>query len=108
MKEKVLRLLGLAQRAGKIITGEEQVINAMQHHKVQIIFVAMDSSEHTKEQFEKKCFYYKIPCSFAFSSDELSQNLGKNRKIVALCDEGFYETYKKYIKGDKNEGKRDC
>ncbi|MDE7525534.1 ribosomal L7Ae/L30e/S12e/Gadd45 family protein, partial [Streptococcus agalactiae] len=41
--EKVLNLIGLAQRAGRLITGEELVIKAIQNQQVSLIFLANDA-----------------------------------------------------------------
>ncbi len=100
MKEKIFQLLGLAFRANKIVTGEDNVIHALQKKIVKIVFIASDCSNKTIDTFEKKCFFYKIPCNKMFSSDEISRSLGKIRKIIALCDEGFYMTYQKYMRGE--------
>lgn len=90
MKSKILNLLGLAQRAGYIISGEESVELALAKQTVKIIFVASDASEKTRDKFIKKCYFYKVECNLDYSSDELSKALGKPRKIVGLIDQGFY------------------
>ena len=41
--KKVLNLLGLAKRAGKVITGEELVVKAIQNGKASLVFVAHDA-----------------------------------------------------------------
>lgn len=98
MKRKILNLLGLAQRAGYIVTGEDNVTIAMQKQKVKIVFVAKDASANTLDKFEKKCYFYKVECNLDFDTDELSQALGKSRKIIGLTDQGFYKALKKLMR----------
>ena len=42
--ERILNLLGLAFKAKKIITGEENVVFGLQSNKCKIVFVANDAS----------------------------------------------------------------
>ncbi|KXT75850.1 YlxQ-related RNA-binding protein [Streptococcus sp. DD12] len=88
-KEKYLQLLGLAQRAGKVISGEELTIKAIQQHKAHLVLVASDASANLQKKISDKTTYYKIERSTAFTSLELSLALGKSRKTVAVCDAGF-------------------
>lgn len=90
MKDKILNLLGLAQRAGYIISGEESVEVALTKHTVKIVFVANDASAKTRDKFMRKCYFYHVECNTDYSSEELSKALGKPRKIVGLIDQGFY------------------
>lgn len=49
-KEKVLNLLGLAMRAGKLVTGEELTIGDIRSNKAKFVFVAGDASENTRKK----------------------------------------------------------
>ena len=90
MEPKILNLLGLAQRAGFIVSGEEGVELALKKGTMKIVFIASDASEKTRDKFVKKCYFYQVECNLDFSSIELSKALGKPRKIVGLIDQGFY------------------
>lgn len=107
MRERVLNLLGLATKAGLLVSGEDIVIDAMRKKKAKIVFLASDCSESTLEKFKNKCFYYKIELNTMFSSEDLSRSIGKTRKIIAVIDNGFYKSIKKHLGGEENEGKRD-
>jgi ribosomal protein L7Ae-like RNA K-turn-binding protein len=98
MNSKILNLLGLANRAGFIVTGEESVELALSRQKLKIVFVANDASSRTVDKFVKKCYFYKVVCSLDFSSEELSSALGKFRKIVGLTDQGFYVALEKLMR----------
>ncbi|WP_159544364.1 YlxQ-related RNA-binding protein [Streptococcus halichoeri] len=88
-KEKVLQLLGLAQRAGKIITGEELVVKAIQQQALQLVFLAADAGPNLSKKVTDKCKYYNVEVSTVFAALELSAALGKPRKVVAIADAGF-------------------
>lgn len=88
---KILTTLGLAFKAGFIIAGEEGVLTALQKQKAKMVFVAKDASESTIDKFKRKCYFYKVPCSFAFTTDELSSAIGKMRKIIAVTDPGMVQ-----------------
>lgn len=103
-EQKKLNLIGLSFKAGKIVSGEDLVIKAMQQQKVKIVFVASDSSPQTIDKFEKKCFFYNVEVNGEFNTDQLSKAIGKPmRKIVAMTDKGFYEAFKRIKEVNNNE-----
>ena len=105
MDNKILNLIGLANKARKVVVGTDTVEKALQSKKAKYVFVASDSSENTIEKFRKKCFYYNIPLSLDFVTLELSKSVGKqNCKVIAICDQGFGKSLEKIVKdGNLNE-----
>ena len=96
-KEKALNLLGLAQRAGKLVTGEEFVINDVRADKMKLVFVATNASDNTRKKLTDKCSYYEVPCVLEFSQEELSHAIGKHRMICGVTDAGFAKKLKELI-----------
>ena len=47
-KEKALNLLGLAMRAGKLVTGEELTLKDIRAQKVNLVFIASDAGKNTQ------------------------------------------------------------
>ncbi|MGD9605105.1 MAG: L7Ae/L30e/S12e/Gadd45 family ribosomal protein [Bacilli bacterium] len=93
---KVLNLIGLAYRAKKLVTSEKEVLNVVKTDKAKMVFVASDASLKTKDRFDKKCFYHKVPLYLDFDSDQLAHALGKSLcKIVAITDAGFTDVVQK-------------
>ena len=88
-REKLSNLIGLAQRAGKVISGEELVIKTIQSRKAQLIFLAHDAGPNLTKKITDKSNYYNIKVSTVFSTLELSAALGKPRKVLAVADAGF-------------------
>lgn len=85
-------LVGLAFRAGKIVSGEEAVLSAVRGQKARLVLIAGDASERTKGTWENKCAYYKVPLRVAADRFELGRAMGKaHRVVVAVNDKGFSE-----------------
>lgn len=88
-KQKILNLLGLARRAGKVVAGEEMVLKRLRNHQVDVVIVAVDCSEGTRKKFVNKCQSYQTPLIMEFTQTELSIAIGQKRSIIALTDAGF-------------------
>ena len=48
---KVYSYLGLAKRAGQVVSGEQAVMGGIQRGKVLLILIATDASENTRRKF---------------------------------------------------------
>ena len=94
--DDVLKLMGLIYKAHKMIYGEE-LINRMKD--VKLLFIASDISDKSRARLLKKCHFYDIDIIDKYSSDELSNSIGKeNIKALGITDKGFKETILKKIK----------
>ena len=76
-KQQVANLLGLAQRAGRIISGEELVVKAIQEGKAKLVFLAHDAAPNLSKKIKDKSHYYQVDVSTVFSTLELSSAIGK-------------------------------
>ncbi|MGE5653660.1 MAG: L7Ae/L30e/S12e/Gadd45 family ribosomal protein [Bacillota bacterium] len=84
-------LLGLAQRAGKLISGDDVVRRRLGKSRDQLLILAHDASPRTKEirQVAEGCGCQVI--EFATKS-ELGAALGKpDRAVILIEDRGFRE-----------------
>ena len=88
-KQKISNLLGLAQRAGRIISGEELVVKAIQDRKAKLVFLAHDAGPNLTKKIQDKSDYYQVEVITVFSTLELSIAVGKPRKVLAVTDAGF-------------------
>lgn len=103
-KQQILNLLGLATKAGKVISGEDVVNMAFKKGRVNLVFIASDAAKNTKNKFTKKCQYYNVDFISDFTSEELSNTIGKhNRKVIAIANRGFAEAFQKIKRGDDDE-----
>lgn len=102
--EKTLQTLSLARKANKLITGEEFVTDAIRKNKVYLVFLASDAGVNTSKKIHDKTTFYKIPLIDTYTSDELSNAIGKVRMVIGITDLGFATSIKK---GCDSYGKKD-
>ena len=87
---RALSQLGLALRAGKLVTGDETVLKTVRQGKAKLVFVASDASDNTKKKYRDKCATYKVILSEAFTRLELGLAIGREDQVlIALTDSGF-------------------
>jgi ribosomal protein L7Ae-like RNA K-turn-binding protein len=85
-----MSLLGLANRARKIISGEELTVKQIQSGKARLIILSADASANTTKKITDKCNSYEVPCKFVENRHLLGQAIGKEaRVVVAVLDDGF-------------------
>ncbi|MBP1155964.1 MULTISPECIES: YlxQ family RNA-binding protein [unclassified Paenibacillus] len=88
--DKYLSNLGLAMRAGKLVSGEEMVIDAVRSGQAKLVIVAEDASEGTFKKVNDKCSYYGVPIQQYGRRDQLGASIGKEtRVVIAVTDAGF-------------------
>ena len=82
INNKILGLVGLSARAGKICFGADSTEEAIQKRKAKLIIIATDSSERTKKRFTELCEKYNIPVILYSNIDEISKAIGKQNKAI--------------------------
>ena len=94
--DSILSTLGLAQRAGKVVSGEFMTENAVKSKKAYLVIIAKDVSGNTRKKFCNMCEYYQVPSREYASKDELGRSLGKIfRASLAVTDNGFAQAIMK-------------
>ncbi|WP_155964304.1 YlxQ-related RNA-binding protein [Streptococcus ruminantium] len=88
-KQKILNLIGLAQRAGRLISGEELVVETIQKGQAKLVFLANDAAVNLSKKVTDKSYTYQVEVVTVFSTLELSAAVGKARKVLAVTDAGF-------------------
>lgn len=89
-KNKFMSLMGICQKAGRLVSGEFACENAVKAKKAKLIVIAEDASENTKKKFGNSAKFYNINLICAGSKDELGKVIGRGaRSVVAITDEGF-------------------
>lgn len=97
-EQKLMSLLGLAQKAGKVVSGEFAVEKAVKTGKARITIVACDASESTKKGYRDMTDYYKVPYFEHLTKQNLALSIGKvERAAVAITDDGFSRTILKLL-----------
>mgnify|MGYP002569604426 CR=1 FL=1 len=83
---KRLRMLGLATRAGKVITGIDLCEKAVRQKKAKLVILAADAAESTVKTF-RNC---GLPVLTVPNKFELGKYTGKDyRSVCVVCDAGF-------------------
>ena len=94
--DKVLSLISLAMKAGKIVSGEFSTEKEVKSGRASAVVVAEDASDNTKKKFQNMCDFYQVPIYFYADKDTLGHAMGKQfRASLAILDEGFAKGMKK-------------
>ncbi|MEW9667675.1 YlxQ family RNA-binding protein [Ammoniphilus sp. 3BR4] len=103
MNHKIEQFLGLAQRAGKLVTGEELVVKAVRSKLAHLVILSGDASDNTKKKLMDKCRTYDIPLRLFADRYRLGHYIGKEQRVViGVKDSGFARELLKYL--DQDEG----
>ena len=89
-RNKALNLVGLATKAGKVVSGEFSTEKAVKDGKAELVIVSEEASENTRKMFTNMCTYYQVPIYFFGRKDELGHAMGKEQRAsLAVLDRGF-------------------
>ena len=58
---KIYSLLGLAMRAGKVVSGDDTTLTEIKKGYVKLVIIADDASNNTKKLFKDKSSFRSIP-----------------------------------------------
>lgn len=93
-----MQILGLANRARKIISGEELVIKEIRKGRADLVLLSADASANTTKKVTDKCKSYKTPYKIVENRFLLGQSIGKEaRVVVAVLDGGFANKLKQVL-----------
>ena len=96
---KAVSLLGLAMKAGRLVSGEFLTEKAVKTGKAALVIVAEDASDNTKKMFTDMCTYYDVPFYIWGRKEELGTAIGREyRASLALTDAGFRDVWIKQVK----------
>ena len=92
-KERVFGMIGLASRAGKIVSGSDAVNGQLRAGNVKLLIITKDISGNSLDKILRNIKGdEEIPCFSFGRSDELGDALGKPaRTVAAITDKSFAE-----------------
>lgn len=100
---KILGLLGLASRAGKITAGSDATKQDIKKNRIKLVIIAEDASERTKTKFIEFANQAKIPIIIMGNIEEISKSIGKNNKaIIGVKEDNIANEIEKLYRGDVN------
>lgn len=104
MNDKVLSLLGLARRAGKLTLGFDPVIESVKSGQSRLVLITSDISAKTKKELEYSLRDSEtVLRSMAYDVKETGSAIGKNAKIISVNDDGFANSVIKLLSGNNGE-----
>ncbi len=102
-QNKILSLVGMATKAGRVVSGEFMTEREVKSGKATLVIVAADASDNTKKKFKDMCEFYKVPIYFYSDKDTLGHAIGKEfRASLAILDEGFAKGIQKHFNSIDN------
>ena len=90
--------LGLARRAGKIVSGYRTCVHIIGKGSIKLMIIADDSSANTKEKFTALCGKYGVPCMIYGTTESLSRAAGLSGiGVFGITDRNFADVMIKEI-----------
>lgn len=104
--DKVLSMLSISAKAGKVVSGEFATENTVKSYKAFLVVIAEDASGNTRKKFQNMTDFYEVTCITYGTKDSLGSCIGKDyRSSLAITDEKLaravlvkYEQIKQLIK----------
>lgn len=101
-EQKLLNLLSMAQRAGKVLSGDFVVTKALEENKckIKLLILAGDASTETVKKYQALAEQRSVDIRCALTKDDLGHCIGKEyRAAAAVIDDGFAKAMLKAIGG---------
>lgn len=97
-EDRILNLLGLAQRAGKLSSGDFIVEKAMKKKTPKLVLLAGDCAANNEKKYIQLAELHHIPLRKVGRKETLGAAIGKEvRVVVAVEDDGFAKALLKEI-----------
>ncbi len=105
MNDRLLSLLGLCRRAGRLVIGFDPVKEAIDTDKAFLILCASDISHNTEKKIRmaveaKGNVEYRI---INRTKDEVSFSLGKTCATLAVIDKGFADKLSELLNAEQKK-----
>ena len=99
MNREALMVIALAHKAGRVLSGEDQVLEGIRTGNALLTVISEDASENAKKRFSDKCRYYGVDFIEGGTKRETASMIGKTeRSAIAFTDEGFKQLFLKKLK----------
>ncbi len=89
-EDRILSMIALANKAGRVVSGEFMCLDKVRSGEASLIVVATDSGKNCKKKFKNKSEFFHIDYLEISSKKDLGKMIGKGEKaVIVICDEGF-------------------
>ena len=89
MNNKLLSLLGMCRRAGKLTIGYEKTKELFPKNKVYLVLVAADTAARTEKELRFHANSNLPVIRLEATKEHLSHAIGVSAGVVGITDEGF-------------------
>lgn len=86
-EQRALNLLGLAMRAGQVISGDDMAERSIRAGRAMLVLIDEGASARTLGKYEALCNGKNIRL-FQISADALGKSIGKDNRMVAVMTKG--------------------
>lgn len=98
MNDRLLSLLGICRKAGKLIHGFDAVSEAVRGHTAVLVLTACDLSAKSKKEIEFISAKESVEViSAPVTMSEIEWKTGKRAGILAVADKGLAEAVKREL-----------
>ncbi len=105
---KLLSMLGLARRAGKLTLGFDAAVGAIRSGSAQGVIASADLSEKTFKNLKFEADKYGIAAvRINETTESLSIATGRKAGVAAICDKGFMRAISKMNAEDNSNSTTD-
>jgi hypothetical protein len=103
LEERIGSYLALANKAGKVVSGSDMVMELLKKRKAGFAFLATDISPEIGAKVMSLADRYEVPHIAIFAKERLGAFLGKGlRSVAAIEKSGFIETVTREIARYRN------
>lgn len=102
MNKRIDGLIGISQKAGKVVSGEFSCETAIKSNEAYLVILAEDASKNTNKKFNDRCNYRHVPLLVYGNKESLGNAIGKvARASIAITDEKLAQKIAELIKQSK-------
>jgi len=100
--DKILNLISLAQKAGKVRAGEYLTEKAVKEGMAHLVIIASDTSQKAQERIKRMCDAFDTNNIVYADKKQLGHFTGNREKsVVCVIDEGFSKAILKQKETEK-------
>ncbi len=85
---KVLNLIGLAQKAGQVSNGTEAARSSLINGRAFLLIMSSDIAENTRKDLLASAEKVGVPWITAGNKDELGKSIGKEYRVALTINDG--------------------
>jgi predicted RNA-binding protein YlxR (DUF448 family)/ribosomal protein L7Ae-like RNA K-turn-binding protein len=103
LEERIGSYLALANKAGRVVSGSDMVMELLKKKKAGVVFLATDISPEIGAKVMALAKRYEVPHVAIFAKERIGAFLGKGlRSVAAIEQSGFIETVTREIAKYRN------